>query len=54
MASTPFNHQVQRVGSKVHNAAVIAGKVKTVIDAARWAYPYVRAGAALAAPLIGL
>ena len=31
--------------NKVHNAALLMGKVKTVVDAARAAYPYVRAGA---------
>ena len=39
-------------GSKVHNAALLVGKVKTVVDAARFAYPYIRAGAMLARPLL--
>ena len=39
-------------GSKVHNAALLVGKVKTVVDAARWAYPYVRGAAMLARPLL--
>ena len=56
MASTPFGHtsNAGSVGSKVHNAALLIGKVKTVVDAARWAYPYLKAGATIAAPLVGL
>ena len=41
--------------SKLHNAAVLVGKVKTIVDAGRLAWPYIRAGASLAAraaPLI--
>ena len=34
-----------RIFSKVHNAALLAGKVKTVVDTARMAYPYIKAGA---------
>ena len=34
-----------RVFHKVHNAALLMGKIKTVVDTARAAYPYVRAGA---------
>ncbi len=54
MAHTPFNHtsNAGSVASKVHNAALLVGKVKTVVDAARWAYPYVRAGIGAAAALL--
>ncbi len=34
-----------RMFSKVHDAVLLAGKVKTVVDAARTAYPYIRMGA---------
>ena len=56
MAGTPFSHtsNAGSVASKVHHVAVLAGKVKTVVDAARWACPYVRAGAMLARPLLGI
>ncbi len=39
-------------GTKVHNAALLAGKVKTVVDAARWAYPIIKSGVMLARPLL--
>ena len=41
--------------SKVHNAALLMGKIKTIVDAGRFAMPYLRAGAGLvarAAPLM--
>ena len=52
MASQPFGHTVSRVGSKAHDAALVMGKVKAVVEAARWAYPYVRAGVGAAAALL--
>jgi len=56
MAALPMGHasNAGSVGSKVHNAALLVGKVKTVVDAARWAYPYARAGFMLARPLLGI
>ena len=40
--------------SKVHNAALLVGKIKTVVDAGRAAWPYIRAGAGMAARLAPL
>ena len=34
-----------RIFSKVHDAVLLAGKVKTVVNAAQAAYPYIKAGA---------
>ena len=40
--------------SKVHNAALLMGKIKTIVDAGRFAMPYLRAGAGMAARLAPL
>ena len=40
--------------SKAHNAAVLVGKIKTIVDAGRVALPYLRAGAGMAARLAPL
>ena len=34
---------------KVHNAALLMGKIKTIVDAGRFAMPYMRAGAKMLA-----
>ena len=43
----PMGHR-SNAGSmfnKVHSAALLMGKIKTVVDVARTAYPYIKAGA---------
>lgn len=57
MAHTPLGHSSNAGStmSKVHNAALLVGKIKTIVDAGRFALHYLRAGAgvvARAAPLL--